>query len=119
MDLIWKFLKAGVMEGQLFARTDAGVPQGGIISPLLANMYLHEFDTWAEARWNLSPAERQRRRSRGIGNYRMVRYADDFVVVSNDGIAGVEQAKQDVKHFLETELHLELSEEKTQITHIS
>jgi retron-type reverse transcriptase len=42
--LIWQFLKAGVMEGQLFAKTETGVPQGGIVSPLLANVYLHEFD---------------------------------------------------------------------------
>ena len=48
IDLIWKFLKAGVMEGQLFAKTEQGVPQGGIISPLLANIYLHELDIWAE-----------------------------------------------------------------------
>ena len=119
IDLIWKFLKAGVMEGRLVARTDAGVPQGGIISPLLANVYLHEFDKWAEARWDLPRRERQRRRHHGIGNYKMVRYADDFVVVSNDGIAGVEQAKRDLKHFLETELHVELSEEKTRITHVN
>jgi RNA-directed DNA polymerase len=54
-DLIWKFLKAGVMEQGLFAETDEGVPQGGIISPLLANVYLHEFDTWAAKRWDLNP----------------------------------------------------------------
>ncbi len=119
LDLIWKFLKAGVMEGPLFARTDAGVPQGGIISPLLANVYLHELDVWAEQRWNLPHAERQRRRSHGIGNYRMVRSADDFVVVSNDGIDGVRQAKEDLQRFLADELHLELSDEKTAITHVN
>jgi len=119
LDLIWKFLKAGVMEDGLFARTETGVPQGGVISPLLANIYLNEFDKWAEAKWNLSPYERARRRQAGKGNYRLIRYADDFVVLSNDGIAGVQQAKQEIRDFLQNELHLELSEEKTLLTHIN
>lgn len=119
LDLIWKFLKAGVMEGRLFARTDAGVPQGGIISPLLANVYLHELDRWAEERWHLPAQERQRRRSLGMGNYRLVRYADDFVVVSNDTMAGVETTKQEIRDFLAHELHLELSASKTVITHVN
>lgn len=119
LDLIWKFLKAGVMEKGLFAETDQGVPQGGVISPLLANIYLNEFDTWAAARWELSQYERSKRRKAGRGNYKMVRYADDFVVVSNDTIAEVEQTKREIKDFLETELHLELSDEKTLITHVN
>ncbi len=120
LDLIWKFLKAGVMDDGLFARTEAGVPQGGVISPLLANVYLNEFDRWADQKWHsLTPYERQRRRQSGKGNYKMVRYADDFVVVSNDGITGVEQARQEIRDFLSTELHLTLSEEKTKITHVN
>lgn len=119
LDLIWKFLKAGVMEDGLFARTETGVPQGGVISPLLANVYLNEFDKWAETRWNISPYEKAKRRQAGNGNYRLVRYADDFVVMSNDGIAGVQQAKQEIRDFLKTELHLELSQEKTLLTHIN
>ena len=79
LDLIWKFLKAGVMEQGLFAETEEGVPQGGVISPLLANVYLNEFDKWAEERWELNPYERSKRRKAGGGNYRMVRYADNFV----------------------------------------
>jgi RNA-directed DNA polymerase len=118
-DLIWKFLKAGVMEQGLFAETDEGVPQGGIISPLLANVYLHEFDTWAAKRWDLNPYERSKRRKAGGGNYRIVRYADDFVVVSNDTIDGVRQAREAIRDFLKTELHLDLSEEKTLITHVN
>lgn len=119
IDLIWKFLKAGVMEDGLFARTETGVPQGGIISPLLANVYLNEFDWWAEKKWHLTPYEQQKRRWAGKGNYLMIRYADDFVILSNDGIQGVMQAKAEVKEFLTTELHLELSEEKTQVTHVN
>jgi group II intron reverse transcriptase/maturase len=119
LELIWKFLKAGVMEDGLFARTETGVPQGGVISPLLANVYLNEFDKWAETRWNISPYEKAKRRQAGNGNYRLVRYADDFVVMSNDGIAGVRQVKQEIRDFLKTELHLELSEEKSLLTHIN
>jgi RNA-directed DNA polymerase len=119
IDLIWKFLKAGVMEDGLFARTENGVPQGGVISPLLANVYLHEFDKWAEERWHLTPYERQKRRRAGSGNYMMVRYADDWLVASNDTIAGVRQTVEEIRDFLETELRLELSKEKTKITHVN
>ncbi len=120
LDLIWKFLKAGVMEGRLFACTETGVPQGGVISPLLANVYLNEFDKWAERQWhNLTPYDRQRRRQAGLGNYTMVRYADDFVIVSNGTRAEVERTKEAVRRFLAEELHLELSAEKTLITHVN
>ena len=119
LDLIWKFLKSGVMEGGLFARTESGVPQGGVISPLLANVYLNEFDQWAAAQWDLGHYARQRRRQAGFGNYRMVRYADDFVVVSNGPIAEVKATKQAIQQFLENKLHLTLSEEKTVITHVN
>ena len=119
LDLIWKFLKSGVMEEGLFGRTDSGVPQGGVISPLLANVYLNEFDQWAAAQWDLDPNARQRRRKAGLGNYKMVRYADDFVVVSNGTKAEVKATKAAIQQFLENELHLTLSEEKTAITHVN
>ena len=119
LDLIWKFLKSGVMEEGLFARTDTGVPQGGVISPLLANVYLNEFDQWAAARWDLDHNARIQRRRAGLGNYKMVRYADDFVVVSNGPIAEVKATKQAIQQFLENELHLTLSAEKTVITHVN
>ncbi len=117
--LIHRFLGAGVMENHLFAQTREGVPQGGIISPLLANIYLNEFDKWAAKKWQLTANEKQKVRKAGRGNYVMVRYADDFVVVSNDGIAGVRQAKVEIKAFLEEELKLTLSEDKTLITHVN
>jgi RNA-directed DNA polymerase len=119
LTLIWKFLKAGVMHQGLFTRTDAGVPQGAVVSPLLSNIYLHEFDRWAETKWAADRRTRQRTRYAGRGNYLMVRYADDFVVVSNDTHAGVEQTKQEIATFLATELHLTLSPDKTAITHVN
>ena len=120
IDLIWKFLKAGVMEGKLFAKTEAGVPQGGVLSPVLSNVYLNEFDKWADERWHcLHINRRMRLRYAGRGTYQMVRYADDFVVVSNDTIEGVRQTREEIKTFLETELRLKMSEEKTRITHVN
>ena len=119
LDLIWKFLKSGVMEGGLFARTESGVPQGGVISPLLANVYLNEFDQWASEQWDLDTNARQRRRKAGLGNYKMVRYADDFVVVGNGTKAEVKAIKTAIQQFLENKLHLTLSEEKTAITHVN
>jgi len=107
------------MEGQLFAKTEQGVPQGGIISPLLSNIYLHELDRWAEKKWDLAQYARMKNRAAGRGNYKMVRYADDFVVVSNGTLAEVKAVKEELKDFLSTSLHLELSEEKTKITHIN
>ena len=68
--LIRKWLKAGVMEDGEVTRTEVGTPQGGVASPLLANIYLHYvFDLWAE-RW---------RRHHAQGNVILVRYADDIV----------------------------------------
>ena len=119
LDLLWKFLKSGVMEEGLFSHTDSGVPQGGVISPLLANVYLNEFDKWAAAQWDLDPNARRGRRRAGLGNYKMVRYADDFVVVGNGTKAEVKATKQAIQQFLETKLHLTLSEEKTVITHVN
>ena len=119
LSLIHRFLKAGVMEDQLFATTREGVPQGGIISPVLSNLYLNEFDKWAVRKWQVSQYERQKARLSGHGHYAMVRYADDFVVVSSDSIEGVRRTKEEIKAYLEGELKLTLSEEKTLITHVN
>ncbi len=120
IELVHLFLKAGVMEDGFFTRSESGVPQGGVISPLLANVYLNEFDKWAEQKWHsLGAYERSKIRKTGRGTYQMVCYADDFVIVSNDTIEGVRRTKEEVKHFLEKELFLTLSEEKTKITHVN
>ncbi len=96
--LVEKFLTAGVMENGVFKPTMVGTPQGGVVSPLLANIVLNHLD------WKLDEQ-----------GYRFARYADDFVVVCQTR----EQAQEAltlVKHVLETDLGLELSPEKTKIT---
>ena len=97
LDLIEKFLKAGVMEGGVFQPTRLGTPQGGVISPLLANIALNSLD------WRLH--------ERG---FRFVRYADDFVVLGRTE-AQVQEAHDLVQRHL-TSLGLALSAEKTKTT---
>jgi group II intron reverse transcriptase/maturase len=97
LDLIEKFLKAGVMEGGVFQPTRLGTPQGGVISPLLANIALNSLD------WLLH--------ERG---FRFVRYADDFVVLGRSE-AQVKEAHDLVQQHLSS-LGLSLSAEKTKTT---
>lgn len=102
--LVAKWLKAGVMENGVVVRSEKGTPQGGPISPLLANIYLHYvLDIWFERKF--------KRACRG--HAALVRYADDFVVCF--------EHKDEAEKFHEeirerfAEFHLELSEEKTRI----
>jgi RNA-directed DNA polymerase len=112
------FLKAGVMEEGVVRDTEMGTPQGGIFSPLLANVYLHEMDRfWWEQYGRLSPHEKGRRRRDGEGNARLLRYADDFVLLWNGTKQGAQALKERFATFLRDELHLELSAEKTLVTH--
>jgi RNA-directed DNA polymerase len=77
-NLIWKFLRAGVMEKGHYSDTLTGTPQGGILSPLLANIYLHELDKYMESNHlSYNADQRVRRRRKGLGNCLYVRYADD------------------------------------------
>lgn len=118
--VIWQMLKAGVMEGELFKKTQEGTPQGGIVSPLLANVYLHELDRWFKDNYTgLNANEKARRRRRGEGNAFYLRYADDFVVTWNGTKQGAVQLKAALTAFLHDHLGLELSEEKTHITHVT
>lgn len=96
--LIQQFLVAGVMEEGVFKPTTVGTPQGGVISPLLANIVLNHLD------WRLSDA-----------GYRFVRYADDFVVVGRTK-QQVQEALTFVEHVLQEELGLQLSPDKTKVT---
>ena len=118
-ELLWKFLRAGVMYKGSINETLTGTPQGGIISPLLANLYLDQLDKYMESiSLNLTMYQRHRRRVKGKGNFLYVRYADDFVVLCNGTKAETLAMKEELRGFLSTK-GLMLSEEKTKVTHIT
>lgn len=102
--LIKKFLKAGVMEEGIIQKTNVGMPQGSIISPILSNIYLHYvLDLWFEVKV----------RKESIGQVEIVRYADDYVCCF--------QYEKDAKLFYEklkdrlAKFNLEIEESKTKI----
>ncbi len=107
------------MERKLFKDTHRGTPQGGIISPLLANVYLHELDRYMERYTGLSTKEKTMRRRQGLANYAYVRYADDFVVLCNGGKGQAVAMREDLCTFLAARLRLALSMEKTRVTHLN
>jgi RNA-directed DNA polymerase len=85
--LLWKFLRAGVMSQGILSETLTGTPQGGIVSPLLANIYLDQLDKYMESNYlNLSEGKKRQRRIQGIGNYLYVRYADDCAPRRREGV---------------------------------
>lgn len=170
INLIWKFLRAGYVEDWTFHKTYSGTPQGGIISPLLSNIYLHELDKYAEGYGeSFNKGEKRRdnlvyhnlaskinhcksknkrdwerltkeEKAERLGelkalykklqsyvskdlfdpNYRRmkyVRYADGFMIGVIGSKREAEQIKIDVTEYLAEKLKLELSAEKTLITH--
>ncbi len=96
LDLIWKRLKAGYMKEGRYLRTDKGAPQGGVISPLFANIYLNELD------WELQKVE-----------VYFVRFADDFLLFA-ESEEEIEKAGELAKNVIH-ELGLEISMKKTKI----
>jgi group II intron reverse transcriptase/maturase len=118
VSIIRRFLGAGYVEDESVYKPNVGTPQGGVISPLLANIYLHEMDRWWERELYRDQNYRTRRREEGHGNYLLSRYADDFIILSNDRKRGVEEVRDRLRDFLSQELKLELSSDKTAITHI-
>jgi group II intron reverse transcriptase/maturase len=120
LHLIKQMLKAGVIENGQYQATLEGTPQGGILSPLLTNIYLHEFDGWWWHKYgSLTLYQKAKRRRAGIGNCILTRYADDFIILCNGPRAEVERLREEARQFLWEELRLELSLEKSHITHVT
>jgi RNA-directed DNA polymerase len=119
LNLVKAFLKAGIMtELGRFEDTNTGTPQGGILSPLLANVALSVLDEHFDSQWrSWSHEHRATRRRKGLGTWRLVRYADDFVVLVYGTHANVEQVRRQAADVLEP-MGLRLSEPKTQIVHM-
>lgn len=111
-----QFLKAGfIFENELFPTND-GTPQGGVISPILANMALDGIQKILSDRFHTNRLGKVDNRFQITNKVYLVRYADDFIVTAaTKEIA--EEAKELIRKFLKTR-GLELSEEKTTITHV-
>jgi len=134
-NLLWRFIKAGHIERNLFCATSEGVPQGGVISPILSNIMLNEFDQYLDkcylskkARkdrwyWNHSikvgrkPAIDENRQWKPAVAY--CRYADDFVVIVKGTKRQAEGIRDQCRDFLEGKLKLTLNMEKSHITHVN
>ena len=119
--LVKAFLKAGILtEDGTLSDTDAGTPQGSILSPLLSNValsVLDEFVAQAPGGPGASAYERAKRRRQGLPNYRLCRYADDWCLVVSGTKAHAEALRDEIAGVL-TGMGLRLSPEKTLITHI-
>lgn len=99
-DLIKKYLKSGVMENGLLVKTEEGSPQGGPLSPLLANIYLNKFD--------------QEMGGRGVP---VIRYADDIVVLAKSERAA-ERLLESGRNYLEGKLKLKMNAEKSKVVSV-
>lgn len=100
IDLIKKFLKSGVMDNGLFVKTEEGSPQGGPLSPLLANIYLNEYD--------------QEMARRGVN---IVRYADDIIVEAKSKRAA-ERLLESSRKYLEAKLKLKMNVKKSRVVSV-
>jgi RNA-directed DNA polymerase len=119
--LVKAFLKSGVLT-ELGGReeTRTGTPQGGILSPLLANIALSALDDHFDRQWHQEMGteyQRAKRRRNGQGNWRLCRYADDFVLLVSGDRCHAEALREEVTAVL-APLGLRLAPEKTAVVHI-
>jgi len=135
LTLLWRFIKAGHIDRGLFRAASEGVPQGGVLSPLLSNIMLHEFDAYLEANYLSKKARKDRWAwNFGIQHGRPItirenrqwkpavaycRYADDFVVIVKGNKHQAEAIRAECRAFLEDTLKLTLNMAKTHITHVN
>lgn len=120
LDLVKAFLKAGLLTEEGFDRdTHTGTPQGGILSPLLANLALSILDEHFADKWqaHTNRSARMMHRRRGGATYRLTRYADDFVVMVFGTRAHAQALWDEVQGVLDR-AGLRLAPDKTQVAHI-
>jgi RNA-directed DNA polymerase len=122
--LVKAFLKAGLLtELGEHRDTHTGTPQGGILSPLIFNIALSALDERLHGPWKpgglmATDSRRAARRRKGLPNWRIVRYADDFAVLVHGSQDDAEALREEIAEVLAT-LGLRLSEAKTQVVHMS
>lgn len=122
LKIISQMLKAGYMESDLYYATTAGTIQGGILSPLLSNVYLNDFD-WYVGRTYMEPHRQckhkqndtRRLKWSGITPKYNFRFADDWVVLTSTEQEALRMKRELTKYF-KYKMKLELSQEKTHIT---
>lgn len=117
--LVGLFLKAGVEVDGVVLPTEKGVPQGGVLSPLLANVVMNKLDWFIHGKGIHGATPLELNRSHSKANVRFVRYADDwcvFLTRANERYAAALRDK--IRDFLKDTAGLELSAEKTRITHV-
>jgi RNA-directed DNA polymerase len=121
LTLVKAFLKAGILsEDRALRETNAGTPQGSILSPLLSNVALSVLDEHIAKGPGgpaASPWQRAKRRAHGLPNYRISRYADDWCLMVHGTRADAEALREEIAEVLST-MGLRLSPEKTLVTHI-
>ena len=109
--ILRKWLKAGYLDKNVFNPTEEGTPQGGIISPVLANLVLDKLETELRNRFS-------QRKKKTDSQVNFVRYADDFIITGKTKEILEMEVKPLVENFL-NERGLELSQEKTKVTNIA
>jgi len=119
--LVKAFLKAGVMTtfGEQ-EESPTGAPQGGILSPLIANIALSVLDDHFDQQWNQdmgTTSQREWRRKKGRGTWKLIRFADDFVVVVHGERRHAAALREQVAAVI-APLGLRLSPEKTRVVHV-
>ncbi len=118
LELIDLFLKAGVKIDGKFHPTVQGVPQGGVVSPLLANAVLNKLDWFLQSKARMG-ISMQKAYANSEPNIRFTRYADDWCVfLTRTNKRYAESLKEEISEFLEADCGLRLSLEKTKVTHV-